>query len=81
MFISVDCQNQECDFLLRNSTGVITSLDVDNDGLYENGLHCMWAIFASENKVIELVILEMDIEFEDSCTFDYLKVSFTLLKY
>ena len=77
LFVSVACQ--ECSTVsLSNSTGWITSPDYDRDGLYENNLLCLWVIYADDNEIIRLEFLEMDIEFDQKCRYDYLDVSFIL---
>ena len=71
----------EVDFLqkLRNSTGWISS-PYNNDGLYDNYLNGYWVIYAGDNEITELIFVEMDIEFDEWCRFDYLDVSLLVLK-
>ena len=66
---------QGCGGVLNTTTaGRLTSIDSDNDGLYEHNLDCRWTILGGDNKVILLNIEGMDIEQHQSCVFDYIKV-------
>ena len=52
----------------------VKSVDSDGDGEYDKNSHCVWVIVAPDDKSIELVFYEFDIEEEDFCGFDYVEV-------
>ena len=55
-------------------TEILQPLDKDADGFYENNLNCEWIIIAPEGHVIQLDIVAIDIEYEENCEYDFLKV-------
>ena len=69
---------EECGRSLVNSTGYIESPDSDNDGQYDHSVDCRWTIVGAENDTIELKMLKFDLEQDDMCSYDYLKVSIIL---
>ena len=54
---------------------MFTSMDSDDDGLYDNNLECLWIIKAEEGQIAKLHILNMDIQEHILCLRDYLLVS------
>ena len=66
------CSN---DWYLPGTSGVFTSMDSDNNGLYDSNLYCSWIIKAEEGQIAKLLILSMDIEESLLCLHDYLSVS------
>ena len=63
-----------CGGNLTEPSGLISPPDVDNDGFYDNDVHCNWTITTDGNRMIELQFLTMDIEFDDDCLYDYITV-------
>ena len=53
---------------------MFTSLDSDNDGLYDANLACVWTIEATDTQIVKLHISSMDIQGDDACSFDFLEV-------
>ena len=51
-----------CGIFLSASSGSFSSIDSDNDGLYDNFQNCTWFITAGDRQVIRLEIEEIDIE-------------------
>ena len=54
---------------------MFTSMDSDNDGLYDNNLDCVWTIEASESQIVKLHVQNIDIQFDEICGSDFLEVS------
>ena len=50
------------------------SVDRNDDTLYGNGLSCTWKIVGYMSETITLTIQSMDIQFDEQCERDYLKV-------
>ena len=63
------------DWYLPGTSGIFTSMDSDNNGLYDSNLDCSWIIKAEEGQIAKLQILSMDIEESLLCLHDYLSVS------
>ena len=55
---------------------MINNHDFDGDGLYDNNLECTWTIITDQNNIVQLFIFEFDLEEDDWCRFDKLKVQF-----
>ena len=73
----VSDKHYECgDIIFNTSTskGMINNVDYDGDGLYENNLECTWTIITEQNNIVQLFIFEFDLEEDDWCRFDKLKV-------
>ena len=62
--------------LLTTETGIFTSLDTDNDGLYDFNLDCVWIIEAGEDEFVKMNIQSIDIQEDDVCRYDFLEVHF-----
>ena len=78
MFSLLSAQNKECREELTQTSGWITSPDLDGDGLYDFNLNCSWVIEADENKVIAFRLLYLEITPTEDCTRDFLLVSIVL---
>ena len=61
--------------LFTGETGMFTSMDSDDDGLYDNNLDCVWTIEASESQIVKLHVQDIDIQMDEMCRFDFLEVS------
>ena len=64
-----------CGKTLSQPSGFIFSPDWDNDGLYDLLVDCSWTITAEADERIELEILSIDIEVDETCDYDYIKVT------
>ena len=64
----------ECGEMLTTSTGQFSSPDIDNDGKYDYNVHCRWPIQVEDNHMIQLNILNIDIEEDQRCRYDFIKV-------
>ena len=53
---------------------MFTSLDSDDDGLYDANLDCIWTIEAADTQIVKLHIHSMDIQGDDACASDFLEV-------
>ena len=62
------------DLLLTGPSAMFTSLDSDDDGLYDANLDCIWTIEAADTQIVKLHIHSMDIQGDDACTSDFLEV-------
>ena len=51
-----------------------SSVDSDNDGLYDPNLNCTWVLIGKNLEIIHLFITDMEIEQDENCALDYLKV-------
>ena len=60
-----------CGGSLSGSTGTVTSPNYPND--YPNNVYCEWTITVPE-EVILLTFNDLNIEFEEECYYDSLKV-------
>ncbi|XP_023211999.1 cubilin-like, partial [Centruroides sculpturatus] len=69
---------QGCGGMLTNNEGEISSLDADNDNLYEPNLDCIWHIIQPSNNISRITFELMDIEEAHtnttSCINDYLEI-------
>ena len=61
--------------LFTGETGMFTSMDSNNDGLYDNNLDCVWTIEASESQIVKLHVQSIDIQRDELCRFDFLEVN------
>ena len=64
--------------MLSQTSGWITSPDLDGDGLYDFNVNCSWIIEIDENKVIAFWLLYMDIMPSEGDFEDHLLVSVEL---
>ena len=64
----------DCGTIFTDSFGQFKPGDLDGDTQYDNNLDCLWIILASENKTTYVELYNFDIEREEQCSFDYLKV-------
>ena len=70
------CGNNETEWF-----GTIRSPDWNKDGLYDPMVDCFWTIVADDtDEIIELNIFAMDIELDEYCDYDYVKVRVKSLK-
>ena len=53
---------------------MFTSMDSDNDGLYDGNLDCLWTIEADEAQIVKLHIQDIDIQDDAICNYDFLEV-------
>ena len=53
---------------------MFTSMDSDNDGLYDANLDCLWTIEADETQIVKLHIQDIDIQDDAICNYDFLEV-------
>ena len=49
--------------------------DTDNPGLYDNSLDCKWTITPENGTEIHLLIVDLDIDPDAECRYDFLKVN------
>ena len=63
-----------CGGIQTSSTGLLSSVDSDGTGFYDNNRDCLWTLVAEESKRIELQVLSMDTERDPSCSYDFLEV-------
>ena len=61
--------------VLRDTPGWLAPLDRDNNGLYDPNLKCLWSIVKKEITHIVVEIKEMDIQYHESCIYDFLQVN------
>ena len=66
------CSLLECSFSLSSTEGEILSPNYPN--YYEKNKDCFWRISTTQGKNIELNVVDMDVEFEESCKYDYIKI-------
>ena len=66
--------SNECGGVLTDFVGQFSSPDNDNDGQYDINLHCHWTIEVEEGHMIQLTILDIDIEKDERCRYDFIKV-------
>ena len=60
--------------LFTAETGMFTSMDSNNDGLYDNNLDCVWTIETSESQIVKLHVQSIDIQTDEICRYDSLEV-------
>lgn len=69
---------QGCGGTLEGDTGLLASIDIDGDQIYEPNLDCVWHIMTNPNKVIRLTFQVFDVEQSPSnmskCSYDFLAV-------
>ena len=68
--------SRKCGGILLEGPGLITSVDADGDGMYDNELDCLWLIIADKDSLIELKFshFNLAIDFGDYQN-DYVSVS------
>ena len=64
----------DCGSVLSGSVGYFKPSDRQGVGQYDHNLDCMWTITAEANTDIHLLIVDIDIDSDMSCKFDFLKV-------
>ena len=78
--LAVSEHQKICGQVLTDTSGLIVSPDLDEDGYYEMLTECSWIIEAADDELIELKFLSMDLEMHieesstRSCLFDYVQV-------
>lgn len=66
----------QCGFTLRITDFLeFSSVDYDEDGMYDNNLNCTWTIVTTNYTLLQLDIEFIDIEWSSGCKNDYLLVS------
>ena len=60
--------------------GVFRSVDTDKDGFYEPYQDCTW-FFEGYIDIKQLNITAIDIQPDPSCTYDFLRVNMTAMRY
>ncbi len=68
---------QGCGGILQTSSGTITSLDIDNNNVYENNLDCRYYLAVEANKIVQMNFTGgFDVETSPSgdCSYDYVEV-------
>lgn len=68
--------NQGCGGLLNSTSGTFSSPDIDGDGSYDSGLECVWQLVVSPDKVLQLSIPNMVVEYANDCIYDFLEVRY-----
>ena len=58
-----------------NIIEILSPLDTNGDGRYDNMQDVLWILQASENKELSLAIIDIDIQYGENCEFDSLQVS------
>ncbi|KAG1661332.1 Cubilin [Nymphon striatum] len=75
---SLSTQGQGCGGIINATAGLIKSVDIDNDGKYENYLDCIWKIAVPTGKVIKFTFSSFSVEKSapnlDACSNDYLEL-------
>ena len=61
--------------IIHDTPGWLAPFDRDNNGLYDPNLKCLWSIVKKERSDIEVDIKEMDIQYHESCIYDFLQVN------
>ena len=68
--------NQDCGGSFNDSSGWISSPDVDDDGRYDSNADCWWSIDPGPSKEVALSFTLFEVGFFSyTCTNDYLEVS------
>lgn len=65
---------QGCGGSLSSPLGVFGTPDIDNDGMYDYYLDCLWTITANTNQVLNLTFSTFELESSSACRYDYVKV-------
>ena len=60
--------------MINDDSGTISSVDADNNGLYDPEKDCLWALEAPEGKFVQVEFLTFDLENSSSCEMDFLQV-------
>ena len=63
-----------CLITYQTARGSIFSPDLDFDGFYDPMIECVYRIWAELDHQVELQFLDIDIEDDDNCLKDYIKV-------
>ena len=58
------------------SSGWLSSIDRDGDGLYDDDRDCRWVLHAPGDLAIKIQVLYLYIEYEEDCYYDYLTVKY-----
>ena len=58
----------------ENNIGRLRSVDADKDGFYEPNLNCTWTLRRGRYGLLHLNVTEIDIQPDDACGKDFLKV-------
>ena len=66
---------RECGGVLESTIGVILPLDVNEDGLYDYAVDCMWLIHVPNDHVVRYSIVYIYIQDSQQCSKDRLLVS------
>ena len=74
-FSLLSAPNGECGETLTQSSGWITSPDLDGDGFYDFNLRCSWIIKVDEHKAISFWLLYIELRPAPNCVADILYVS------
>ena len=53
---------------------MISSVDQDQNGFYDNNLNCVWIIIAEEGRVVDFDFLYIDLEADGKCRYDFIEV-------
>lgn len=69
----------ECGGFSSKSSGWLSAPKEDNDTMYVNNADCLWILEVFVRKVIKIQFLEMDIEEDMVCEYDYIKVCYIRL--
>ena len=72
--IFIPVVSNECGVVLTDFVGQFSSPDIDNDGQYDINLHCYWTIEVEDGHMIQLTILDIDVEKDERCRYDFIKV-------
>ena len=78
LFTFTDC-NESCDSKADWLSGLITSLDCDQDGFYDYNLKCTWTITGEVYLEVKIHVNDLDIQESENCIFDYVQVNKDLL--
>ena len=81
LFYLIKGTGEQCESIRydpEQTSGLIRSLDVDGDGIYEQDLDCTWTIESPPDKVVKLDITDFELEPDDFCRYDSLEVHYTL---
>ena len=81
LFYLIKGTGEQCESIRydpEQTSGLIRSLDVDGDGIYEQDLDCTWIIESPPDKVVKLDITDFELEPDDFCRYDSLEVHDTL---
>ena len=65
-----------CGGILTDEVGIISPVDRNKNGFYDNNLNCWWAIVAPQHLVVEYGFVDLEIEYHPNCDNDYILVSY-----